>query len=108
MDGGGPQTILILGSDKRPEDKGTSFKGLSDTTMLLRLDPDRDAIALFSLPRDLRVEIPGYGTDKLNAAYAYGGPSLTLQTVEELLSRPGQPSRSTTSSTSTSRASPAP
>jgi polyisoprenyl-teichoic acid--peptidoglycan teichoic acid transferase len=84
VDGGGPQTILILGSDKRPEDKGTKFKGLSDTTMLLRLDPDRSAIALFSLPRDLKVEIPGLGTDKLNAAYGYGGPQLTLQTVQEL------------------------
>jgi LCP family protein required for cell wall assembly len=88
---GDPETIMILGSDKRPEDKGTSFKGLSDTTMLLRLDPSRDAISLFSLPRDLKVEIPGYGTDKLNAAYAYGGPQLTLQTVENLLSTPGQP-----------------
>jgi LCP family protein required for cell wall assembly len=82
----GPQTILILGSDKDPElkDVQQGFKGLSDTTMLLRLDPDRDAIALFSLPRDLKVEIPGFGTDKLNAAYAYGGPQLTLQTVETL------------------------
>lgn len=79
----GPQTILILGSDKRPEDGGT-YKGLSDTTMLLRLDPGRNAIALFSLPRDLEVSIPGYGTDKLNAAYAFGGPQLTLQTVEGL------------------------
>jgi LCP family protein required for cell wall assembly len=84
VDGGGPQTILILGSDKRPEDQGTKFKGLSDTTMLLRLDPDRGAIALFSLPRDLKVSIPGYGTDKLNAAYGFGGPQLTLQTVQEL------------------------
>jgi LCP family protein required for cell wall assembly len=80
----GPQTILILGSDKDPElkDVQKGFKGLSDTTMLLRLDPDRDAIALFSLPRDLKVEIPGVGTDKLNAAYGYGGPQLTLRTVE--------------------------
>lgn len=90
VDGGGPQTIMILGSDKRPEDKGSNFRGLSDTTMLLRLDPDQDAIALFSLPRDLQVEIPGRGTAKLNEAYAYGGPQLTLQTVEELLSFPGR------------------
>ena len=77
MPSSGPQTILILGSDKDPElkDVQQGFKGLSDTTMLLRLDPDRDAIALFSLPRDLKVEIPGVGTDKLNAAYAYGGPA---------------------------------
>jgi LCP family protein required for cell wall assembly len=93
VDGGGPQTILILGSDKDPElkDVQQGFKGLSDTTMLLRLDPDRDAIALFSLPRDLRVDIPGYGSDKLNAAYGFGGPQLTLQTVEELLSETGRP-----------------
>jgi polyisoprenyl-teichoic acid--peptidoglycan teichoic acid transferase len=93
VDPGEPQTILILGSDKDPElkDVQKGFKGLSDTTMLLRLDPNRDAISLFSLPRDLKVEIPGLGTDKLNAAYAYGGPQLTLQTVESLLSSPGQP-----------------
>jgi LCP family protein required for cell wall assembly len=93
VDGGGPQTILILGSDKDPELKDVQhgFKGLSDTTMLLRLDPDRGAMSLFSLPRDLKVEIPGHGVDKLNAAYGYGGPQLTLRTVETLLSSPGQP-----------------
>jgi polyisoprenyl-teichoic acid--peptidoglycan teichoic acid transferase len=89
---GEPQTIMILGSDKRPEEKADkSFRGLSDTTMLLRIDPDRDALALFSLPRDLRVEIPGVGTDKLNAAYAYGGPELTLETVQQLTRTPATP-----------------
>jgi len=80
--GGEPQNILILGSDKRanePEDPGRS-----DTTILLRLDPDNDAIALMSIPRDLKVEIPGVGTDKFSAAFAYGGPKLTLQVVKEL------------------------
>jgi LCP family protein required for cell wall assembly len=93
VEGGDPQTIMILGSDKDPElkDVQKGFKGLSDTTMLLRIDPDRNAIALFSLPRDLRVEIPGVGTDKLNAAYAYGGPELTLQTVQELTKSPELP-----------------
>ena len=56
--------------------------------MLLRVDPDRNAIALFSLPRDLEVEIPGYGTDKLNEAYAYGGPELTLKTIQKLTEVP--------------------
>jgi LCP family protein required for cell wall assembly len=89
VEGGEPQTIMILGSDKRPEDKGNkAFRGLSDTTMLLRVDPDANQIALFSLPRDLKVEIPGVGTDKLNAAYAYGGPELTLQTVQNLTRSP--------------------
>ncbi len=79
----GPQTILIIGSDKRNQEISGKF-GLSDTTMLLRLDPDRGAIALLSLPRDLKVEIPGVGTDKLNAAYSLGGPKLTLRTVKQL------------------------
>jgi polyisoprenyl-teichoic acid--peptidoglycan teichoic acid transferase len=84
--GGEPENILIIGSDKRasePEDPGRS-----DTTLLLRLDPDRNAIALMSIPRDLKVEIPGYGTEKFNAAYTYGGPKLTLQVVKELTGLP--------------------
>ena len=91
VEGGEPQTIMILGSDKRPELKGDGFRGLSDTTMLLRVDPDENALALFSLPRDLRVDIPGYGSDKLNAAYAYGGPELTLRTVQQLTETPDTP-----------------
>jgi LCP family protein required for cell wall assembly len=79
----GAQTIMILGSDRRNQEISGKY-GLSDTTMLLRLDPDRDAIALLSLPRDLKVDIPGYGVSKLNDAYAYGGPKLTLQTVKQL------------------------
>jgi polyisoprenyl-teichoic acid--peptidoglycan teichoic acid transferase len=84
--GGDPENILIVGSDKRasePEDPGRS-----DTTLLLRLDPDRNAIALMSIPRDLKVEIPGYGTGKFNEAYSYGGPKLVLQTVKELTGLP--------------------
>ena len=81
--GSGPQTILILGSDKRNNELSGKY-GNSDTTMLLRLDPDRHAIALLSIPRDLKVDIPGYGTDKINAAYYLGGPKLTLQTVKQV------------------------
>jgi LCP family protein required for cell wall assembly len=82
VDGGEPENLLILGSDKRAnldEDPGRS-----DTTILMRLDPDNDAIALMSIPRDLKVEIPGFGTGKFNEAYAYGGPKLTLQVVKQL------------------------
>jgi polyisoprenyl-teichoic acid--peptidoglycan teichoic acid transferase len=86
VDGGSPENILILGSDKRASDAGDP--GRSDTTMLLRLDPDNDAIALMSIPRDLKVEIPGYGTDKFNAAYTYGGPKLALRVVKDLTGLP--------------------
>ena len=82
VDGGAPQTILILGSDKRIGLKGD--KGRSDTTILLRVDPDKDAIALLSIPRDLRVNIPGYGLGKFNEAYTVGGPDLTLEVVKRL------------------------
>ena len=84
--GGEPENILILGSDKRASEPGDP--GRSDTTILLRLDPDRNAIALMSIPRDLKVEIPGVGTDKFNAAFAYGGPKLTLRVVKELTGLP--------------------
>jgi polyisoprenyl-teichoic acid--peptidoglycan teichoic acid transferase len=87
VDPGQPQTILLLGSDKRPKnskDGGAGTGGRSDTIILARLDPKRKATALMSLPRDLKVQIPGHGTDKINAAYELGGPALTLRTVKQL------------------------
>ncbi|HEY0390495.1 MAG TPA: LCP family protein [Solirubrobacterales bacterium] len=84
--GGEPENILILGSDERASEQ--EEKGRSDTTILLRLDPDREAIAVMSIPRDLKVEIPGFGTEKFNAAYTYGGPKLTLRVVKELTGLP--------------------
>jgi LCP family protein required for cell wall assembly len=86
-DPGKPQTILLLGSDKRPDDATDGGAGggqRSDTIILARLDPEHQATALMSLPRDLKVEIPGHGVDKINAAYSLGGPKLTLRTVKQL------------------------
>ncbi len=79
-DPGKPQTILILGSDKRP--KGQGIGARSDTTILLRVAADQ--ITVLSIPRDLKVNIPGHGVDKFNAAYSYGGPKLTLKVVKQL------------------------
>ena len=86
---GEPQTIMLIGSDKR-HDSASSGAGAarSDTIMLVRLDPSERATALLSLPRDLKVMIPGYGTDKINAAYSYGGPELTLRTVTKVTGIP--------------------
>jgi LCP family protein required for cell wall assembly len=82
---------LIVGSDSREglsaEDQerlatGDAKGQRTDTMMLLHL-PDNDTKAtLVSLLRDSYVDIPGHGKDKLNAAYAYGGPKLLAQTVE--------------------------
>lgn len=80
--GGEPETILILGSDIRPS-FGEEY-GRSDTTILLRLDAEQNLISVMSIPRDLKTEIPGHGTEKFNAAYADGGPELTVRVVKEL------------------------
>jgi LCP family protein required for cell wall assembly len=82
VDGGDPQTILIIGSDKRLGMKGDP--GRSDTTILLRVDPDKDAIALLSIPRDLKFNIPGVGLAKFNEAFTAGGPPKTLKVVQQL------------------------
>jgi len=81
---GEPQTILIVGSDKRSDTPGDP--GRSDTTMLLRVDPEKGVLSLFSLPRDLKVDIAGanYGTAKLNEAFTDGGVTKTAQTVKNL------------------------
>jgi LCP family protein required for cell wall assembly len=79
---GEPQTIMIIGSDKRA---GSGEKnGRSDTTILLRLDAQQNLISVMSIPRDLKTEIPGHGTEKFNAAYSDGGTALTLKVVEEM------------------------
>jgi polyisoprenyl-teichoic acid--peptidoglycan teichoic acid transferase len=78
-----PQTILLVGSDRRYGDKKLGLKARSDTIMLLRVDAKK-GIALFSLPRDLKVQVPGHGTDKINTAYTLGGPKLTIKTVKLL------------------------
>jgi len=88
VDAGGPQTILILGSDRRFADIKAKTPVRSDTIILLRLDPSKGATAVMSLPRDLKVSIPGHGTDKINAAYAIGGPALSVKTIRKLLGIP--------------------
>ena len=83
---GKPQTIMILGSDRRFADikknnplLKRSNPARSDTMMLVRMDPEQEATAVLSIPRDLRSLIPGYGINKINAAYSLGGADLTAQ-----------------------------
>ncbi|MGI8862872.1 MAG: LCP family protein [Solirubrobacteraceae bacterium] len=79
-------TVLILGTDQRPtgsKERGanTSDTGSrSDTIMLWRIGGG--ASRRLSIPRDTVASIPGHGTSKINAAYAYGGPALAIKTVE--------------------------
>jgi LCP family protein required for cell wall assembly len=93
---GKPQTILIIGDDRRWADTHDSSGKLlkhpaptrSDTMILVHLDPSRGATAIMSLPRDLRTVIPGHGTMKLNAAFAFGEDKLALKTIRGLLGIP--------------------
>jgi len=80
---GKPQTIMLLGSDRRA--KASKRDRRSDTIMLIHLDAQDSAISVMSIPRDLLVDIPNHGRQKINAAYSYGGARLTLRVVKQVL-----------------------
>lgn len=84
----GPRTLLLLGTDGR---YGDTDRARADTMVLVRLDPDGQAIAMTSIPRDLQAQIPGVGREKINLAYHEGGPRMTLKVIKDLLSTPEQP-----------------
>jgi len=81
---GEAQTLLLLGSDRRYEDRQTGRRPRADTQMLVRLDPNGQAIGVLSIPRDLLVRIPGVGERKINDAYAEGGLKLAVETVSKV------------------------
>lgn len=74
------QTYLIVGSDARKKDPDNAR---TDTIMLLH-QPTSGPTALISIPRDSYVDIPGHNANKINAAYAFGGAPLLVETVEDL------------------------
>ena len=74
-----PYYALLLGSDAR----ATDTTSRSDTIILTRVDPSKGRVTLVSIPRDTKVEIPGHGTQKINAAYAFGGASGAVDAVSE-------------------------
>ncbi|WP_245884843.1 LCP family protein [Glaciihabitans tibetensis] len=93
---GDDQNILLVGDDHRPADStpqelaqmGTGLDGGStstDTMMVLHLPADGSAATLVSLPRDSWVDIDGYGTNKLNAAFAFGSSEGDAATGAQLL-----------------------
>ena len=80
--------ILALGTDSRTSasDPSQWKEGAqrTDAIMIVQVSGDRKTVSVMSIPRDSWVEIPGHGQGKINAAYSYGGPSLTIHTVENL------------------------
>jgi LCP family protein required for cell wall assembly len=89
-DAGGPQNLLLIGSDKRAKGAvDASTPAHSDTMLLVRLDPSQPDTTMLSVPRDLKVNIhPDHGrasTGKINAAYTIGGPKLAVKTIKQVL-----------------------
>ncbi|KHD84637.1 LCP family protein [Heyndrickxia ginsengihumi] len=79
-----PISILLLGVDQRKNDVGRS-----DTIIFITLNPKTEKMQMVSIPRDTRTEIAGRGTmNKINAAYAYGGTKMAIQTVENFTNVP--------------------
>ncbi|QFT90696.1 Transcriptional regulator LytR [Bacillus sp. THAF10] len=79
-----PLSFLILGVDERPGDKGRS-----DSMIVLTVNPNKKSMQMVSIPRDTRTQIIGKGfDDKINHAYAFGGPEMSIATVENFLDIP--------------------
>jgi len=79
----GTLNYVLLGSDSRDPDNEAN--GRSDSIMVVHLNSKRTKAYIISFPRDMYVNIPGHGQNKLNAAYALGGAPLTVRTLESLL-----------------------
>lgn len=86
-----PFYMLLMGTDKSEDRDASGEFGdayRSDSMMLARIDPQQKKVTLVSIERDTLVDIDGYGINKINAAYALGGPSLAVKTVSEFAGVP--------------------
>lgn len=84
---GEAMSILLLGIDTGEFDR--TEQGRSDSMMIATLNPDKKQTTIISIPRDTYTEIVGLGTqDKLNHAYAFGGPEMSMDSTEKLLGVP--------------------
>jgi polyisoprenyl-teichoic acid--peptidoglycan teichoic acid transferase len=77
--------ILLLGTDHAAYQRQRAGFRRTDSILLIRTDPGRGRLSYLSIPRDLRVEIPGHGFDKVNSAMQIGGPALAIRTVRQLV-----------------------
>lgn len=82
--------ILVVGSDQAMPGEGRELVTdvRTDTMMVVRADPDAGTVAVLSLPRDLWVDIPGHGQERLNTAWETGGPALLIDTIKANLDIP--------------------
>ena|SRR5829696_2067435 len=83
-----PTTVALFGTDHSADVAARASARRSDSIMLVRTEPTHDRIAYLSIPRDLRVDIPGHSASKINAAFQLGGPALALRTVRNFTGIP--------------------
>jgi LCP family protein required for cell wall assembly len=83
-----PSVILLLGTDHAAYQRARKGFRRADSIMLVRTDPGRGRISYLAIPRDLRVEVPGYGFEKINSAMQIGGAPLAIRTLRGLPERP--------------------
>ena len=77
-----PFYMMLIGSDKREDDEEMGAR--SDTNIVVRIDPVNNQATLVSIPRDTMIDIDGYGTNKFNAAYNYGGAAAAIREASQL------------------------
>lgn len=82
LDGSEPIFILFLGSDARPGEDVTRLR--ADSVHIVAINLAEAKTTIVGFPRDALVPIPGFGTNKINAAMVNGGPELVVETVEQL------------------------
>ncbi|MEX0674881.1 MAG: LCP family protein [Gaiellaceae bacterium] len=83
-----PTTIALFGTDHAATVAERASARRADSIVLLRIDPRRNRLAYLSIPRDLRVDIPGHSASKINTAFQIGGPALALRTVRNFTGIP--------------------
>jgi polyisoprenyl-teichoic acid--peptidoglycan teichoic acid transferase len=86
--GTGRLSILLLGIDQRPQDDPD--KSNTDTMIVMTLDPATRTAGMLSIPRDLYVQLPNRGQDRINTAQAIGGPAYAMRTVQSIFGIPVQ------------------
>lgn len=88
---GGTFYMLLMGTDKSKEREKGEYAGdtfRSDSMILTRVDPENKKVTMVSLHRDTETEIEGYGMQKLNASYAFGGPAGAIKAVSQMAGVP--------------------
>lgn len=78
-----PFYMILIGTDEAEDSDEDMHR--SDTNIVVRIDPNKNQATMVSIPRDTKIDIDGYGTNKFNAAYAYGGAAGTIREANQLL-----------------------